>query len=101
MEAQPRIPPRNKFSKLLFLSRKRIAGAMPSAMGKFTSCLDAGCYGIGPNAIPFDRFKRFAHVIAAVPKSEVENENKKLGSARSGARLKKRKVKPNGNDQDR
>ena len=44
-------------------------------------------------ASPFDRFKQFARMIAAVPKSEME-KIEEFGSARSGAGLRKRK---NGN----
>jgi hypothetical protein len=48
--------------------------------------------GLDPNGTPFGRFKQFAGMIAAVPKSEVENVIKKSGSAKNGAGLKKRKV---------
>jgi len=48
--------------------------------------------GLDPNGTSFERFKQFAGMIAAVPKSEVENVKKKSGSAKYGAGLKKRKV---------
>jgi hypothetical protein len=48
--------------------------------------------GIDPNGTPFERFKQFAGMIATVTKTELENENKKSGSAKNGAGLKKRKV---------
>ena len=51
-----------------------------------------GVPGLDPNATPFERFERFARLIVAVPKTELENKNKiKSGSAKHGAGLKKRK----------
>jgi hypothetical protein len=47
---------------------------------------------LDPTGTPFERLKQFAGMIAAVPKSEVENEIKKSGSAKNGAGLKKRTV---------
>jgi hypothetical protein len=49
---------------------------------------------LDPRANPFERFKQFARMIAAVPKSEVEKQTEKSGSAKNGAGFKKRK---NGN----
>ena len=46
--------------------------------------------GLDPRATPFERFERFARIIAAVPKSEVENETKQSGSAKHGAGLKRK-----------
>jgi len=51
-----------------------------------------GVPGLNPSATPFERFEQFARLIAAVPKSELEKEIKKSGSAKNGAGLKKRKV---------
>jgi len=53
--------------------------------------------GLNPQASPFERFKQFARMIAAVPKSETENVMKRSGSAKNGAGRTKRKVGPNGN----
>jgi hypothetical protein len=47
--------------------------------------------GLDPGATPFERFKHFARLIAAVPKTELEKETQKSGSAKYGAGLKKRK----------
>lgn len=47
--------------------------------------------GLDPNATPFERFEQFARLIVAVPKSEVEKQVEKSGSAKNGAGLKKRK----------
>jgi len=55
-----------------------------------------GVPGLNPDVSPFERFKQFARLIAAVPKSELEKEFRKSGSAGSRTGLKKRKV-PNGN----
>jgi hypothetical protein len=33
--------------------------------------------GLDPTATPFERFERFARLIAAVPKTELEKESKK------------------------
>ena len=52
--------------------------------------------GLDPDGSPFERFQQFARLIVAVPKTELEKQVKKSGSARSGAGLKKRKVGPNG-----
>jgi hypothetical protein len=51
-----------------------------------------GVPGLDPNDSAFERFTQFARRIAAVPKSELENEMKKSGSAKNGAGLKKRKA---------
>jgi len=51
-----------------------------------------GVPGLNPNDSAFERFTQFARRIAAVPKSELENEKEKPGSAKNGVELKKRKV---------
>jgi hypothetical protein len=52
--------------------------------------------GLDPEGTPFERFKQFASMIAAVPKSEVENMTKKPGSAKNGTGTKKESRIPNG-----
>jgi hypothetical protein len=52
-----------------------------------------GVPGLDPCASPFERFKQFARMIAAVPHSETEKQANKSGSAKNGAGLKQRKVK--------
>jgi hypothetical protein len=47
--------------------------------------------GLDPTGTPFERFRQFAKMIVAVPKTESENEIKKSGSAKHGAGLIKRK----------
>lgn len=51
--------------------------------------------GLDSAASPFDRFKQFARMIAAVPKTETENINNS-GSAKNGAGGKKQSRPPSG-----
>jgi hypothetical protein len=55
-----------------------------------------GIPGLDPQASPFERFKQFARMIAAVPKSETENGIEKSGSAKSGAGSKRKVHNGNG-----
>jgi hypothetical protein len=57
--------------------------------------------GLDPNGTPFERFRRFAEMIIAVPKTESENEIEKSGSAKNGAGLTKRKVHNAGKTQSK
>ena len=53
--------------------------------------------GLDPSATPFERFEQLARLIVAVPKSEVEKQVRKSGSAKNGARLKRKGKDANGN----
>lgn len=44
--------------------------------------------GLDPNGTPFERLRQFAKAIVAVPKSEVEKQITKSGSAKNGTGLK-------------
>ena len=54
--------------------------------------------GLKPDGRPWDRFAQFARMVIAVPKSEVEKQTKKSGSAKNRAGFKKRV--PNGTTQE-
>jgi hypothetical protein len=57
----------------------------------------AGASGFDPNASPFERFREFARLIIAVPKTEVENRTNESEPKTLRGNLKKVKKNDSGN----